>query len=76
MPDIEEVRRWSVSSDLIANLVEGLLETLFGDRAVQVAGKNLRDKSRFSAHDDPKSRLYSFCSTNLGDIPPVGGGQD
>ena len=43
MLDIEEVGRWSspahVSSDLIANLVEGLLETLFGDRAIQVAGK-------------------------------------
>ena len=39
MPDIEKVRRWSVSSDLIANLVEGRLETLFGDCAVQVAGK-------------------------------------
>ena len=28
-----------VSRDLIANLVEGLLDTLFGDRAEQVAGK-------------------------------------
>ena len=28
-----------VSSDLTANLVEGLLETPFGNRAVQVAGK-------------------------------------
>jgi len=41
MPDTEEVRWWfssaHVGSDLIANSVEGLLETLFGGYVVQVA---------------------------------------